>query len=64
MSDISKEIVNKINDLLVIMEGYPKGSRGYIALDWAIKNLAIAHDRMQINGYQVLAEDMHWEKGL
>lgn len=64
MSEISKEIVKKINDLIVIMEGYPKGSRGYEALDWAIKNLAIAHDRMETTGKQVLAEDMHWESGL
>jgi hypothetical protein len=59
-----KEVIQKINDLIVIMEGYPKGSRGYVALDWAIKNLAIAHDRMELTGKQVLAEDMHWEKGL
>lgn len=57
-------IVDKINDLIVIMEGYPKGSRGYEALDWAIKNLAIAHDRMVINGYQAKAEDMNWEDHL
>lgn len=59
-----KEVVKKINDLIVIMEGYPKGSRGYVALDWAIKNLTIAHDSMVLNGKQVKAEDMNWEDHL
>lgn len=63
MNTISQEIIKKINDLIVVKEGFPKGSRGYEAVDWAIKNLAIAYDRMQINGYQALAEDMHWESG-
>lgn len=63
MSDISKEIVKKINDLIVIMEGYPKGSRGYEAVDWAIKNLTIAHDAYVMSSKPMVV-DKHWEKGL
>lgn len=59
-----KQIVEKINDLLTIRDGYPQGSRGWEALDWAIKNLAIAHDSMVLSGKKVKAEDMNWEDHL
>ena len=63
MSDISKEVVKKINDLIVIKEGFPKGSRGYEAVDWAIKNLTIAHDAYVMNSKPMVV-DKHWESGI
>lgn len=57
-------IVDKLKDLKIVQDGFPQGSRGWEALDWAIKNLAIAHDAMQISGKQPRAEDIHWEKYL
>ena len=57
-------MLEKINDLITIRDSYPIDSRGYVALDWAIKNLAIAHDRLVLTGKQVNAEDMNWENHL
>lgn len=50
-------MLEKINDLITIRDGYPKDSRGYDALDWAIKNLAIAYDHLQLTGKQMRADD-------
>jgi hypothetical protein len=36
---MEKMIKDLILDLITIKHGYPPGSRGYEALDWAIKNL-------------------------
>ena len=59
----SQEMIQKINDLITIRGSYPTGSRGYLALDWAIKNLAIAHDAYVLTGKPMVV-DKSWEPGL
>jgi hypothetical protein len=56
-------MIQKINDLITIRGSYPTGSRGYEALDWAIKNLAIAHDAYVLTGKPMVV-DKSWEPGL
>lgn len=59
----SQEMIEKINDLITMRSSYPKESRGYLALDWAIKNLAIAHDAYVLTGKPMVV-DKSWEPGL
>jgi hypothetical protein len=59
----SQEMIQKINDLITIRQSYPQESRGYLALDWAIKNLAIAHDAYVLTGKPMVV-DKSWEPGL
>ncbi len=59
----SQEMIQKINDLITIRGSYPQDSRGYLALDWAIKNLAIAHDAYVLTGKPMVV-DKSWEPGL
>jgi len=59
----SQEMIEKINDLITIRQSYPQESRGYLALDWAIKNLAIAHDAYVLTGKPMVV-DKSWEPGL
>ena len=59
----SEEMIQKINDLITIRQSYPQESRGYLALDWAIKNLAIAHDAYVLTGKPMVV-DKSWEPGL
>jgi len=59
----SQEMIQKINDLITIRQSYPQDSRGYLALDWAIKNLAIAHDAYVLTGKPMVV-DKSWEPGL
>ncbi len=59
----SEEMIQKINDLITIRQSYPQDSRGYLALDWAIKNLAIAHDAYVLTGKPMVV-DKSWEPGL
>ena len=59
----SEEMIQKINDLITIRQSYPQDYRGYEALDWAIKNLAIAHDAYVLTGKPMVV-DKGWEPGL
>lgn len=59
----SQEMIQRINDLITIRQSYPQESRGYAALDWAIKNLAIAHDAYILTGKPMVV-DKSWEPGL
>ena len=59
----SQEMIQKINDLITIRQSYPQESRGYEALDCAIKNLAIAHDAYVLTGKPMVV-DKSWEPGL
>ena len=61
--EVAQNMRDKLKDLKTVQDGFPQGSRGWEALDWAIKNLVIAHDAYVLNTYPMRV-DKHWEPGL